>query len=122
MIKLGLYKIKIFISKGIYKSLVNLILINMMLKPSIIFYTTFRRLHKADIYGNIIYYSASVIQLLVFEVFIEVYVIIWDKKIIESSFLNNFFYGGHGIDLQTAPDRLIWNYYTYLIEKFNGLF
>ena len=61
-------------------------------------------------------------KLLVPDVFIEVHVIIWDKKIIESSFFNNFFYEDCGIDLKTVLNKFIWNYYTHLMERFNRLF
>lgn len=121
-IMVRLCEIKIFISKGIYKFLVDLIWINITLKPSIVFSIIFWRFYKAYISSSIIYYDAPFIQSLVPDVFIEVYVVIWDKKMLESSFVNNLFYDGYSIDLQTALDRLIWNYYIHLIKRFNRLF
>lgn len=120
MIMIRLYEIKIFISKGIYKSLVNLIWINIIFKSNIVFSITFRRLYKIYISGGIIYYDAPIIQSLVLNIFLKVHIIIWDKKTMESSFFNNFFHNGCNVDLQTASDRLIRNYYIHLMETFNG--
>ena len=94
-----LYEIESFISKNIYKSLVDLIWINVILKPSILFSTTFWKLYKAYIFGSIIYYSVPVIQLLILDIFIKVHIVIWDVKMMESSFYNNFIYDGYSIDL-----------------------
>ncbi len=107
MIMIGLCEIKIFINNSIYKSLINFRQINLMLKLNIVFPSFFRSLHKTYISSNIIYYNALVMQLLVLDMFIKVHVIIQDKKMIESSFIRNFFYDGFGIDLQPVSNGLI---------------
>ncbi len=99
IIMVRLCEIEIFISKNIYKSLVDLIWINITLKLSIVFFTTFWTLHKAYISGSIIYDSTSVIHLLVQDIFIKVHIIIWDKKTMKSSLFNSLFYDNYAIDL-----------------------
>ena len=107
MIMIRLYEIEIFISKSIYKSLVDLIWINILLKLNIVFSTTFHKFYEVHISSSIICYCTLIMQSLVLDIFIKVYVVIWDKKMMESSFFNNFFNDNYSVDLQAILDELI---------------
>lgn len=102
-----LCEIKIFINNGIYKSSINFSQINVILKPSIIFSAFFQSLYKTFVSSSKIYYNTLIIQLLIPDMFIKVYIIIQDKKTKKLDFFYNLFHDNLGVNLQPMSNRLI---------------
>lgn len=77
MSKVSWGKIKVLVFQLINKSPVNLVLVDILIFPAIVYvFYTVLEFHKADIFGSIGYKSVAVEYSLVTDIFIEVHIMI----------------------------------------------